>query len=31
MASTTRDELAAFYRPHNQRLYQLVDRDFGWS
>lgn len=26
-----REELAAFYAPHNQRLYELIGRDLGWS
>jgi hypothetical protein len=26
----THDELDAFYRPHNQRLYELLGVDFGW-
>jgi hypothetical protein len=24
------EELRAFYRPHNQRLYELIGEDFGW-
>ena len=26
-----RERLAAFYRPHNQRLYRLLGEDFGWD
>lgn len=26
-----RAELAAFFRPHNQRLYDLLGTDFGWQ
>lgn len=25
------DYLAAFYRPHNERLYKLLDYDYGWQ
>ena len=28
--SETRDWLAEYFRPHNQRLYQLVGADYGW-
>jgi hypothetical protein len=31
MNAATRAELSAFYAPHNERLYRLLDRDFGWS
>lgn len=31
MDSTVRDELAAFYRPHNQTLYELLGEDLGWD
>lgn len=27
----TAARLAAFYRPHNERLYRLLDHDFGWT
>jgi len=30
MRPATRVELEEFYRPHNERLYRLLDRDFGW-
>jgi len=30
MLPETRRGLEDFYRPHNQRLYQLLARDFGW-
>ncbi len=26
-----RQQLADYYRPHNQRLYKLLGRDFGWD
>ncbi len=26
-----RDRLTEFFRPHNQRLYHLLGRDFGWE
>jgi hypothetical protein len=26
-----RSELAEYFKPHNQRLYELVGRDFGWE
>ena len=26
-----RKELAAFYAPHNARLYDYLKRDFGWD
>lgn len=31
MAPATREELLAYFAPHNERLYRLVDRDFGWG
>lgn len=31
MKPETREKLAEYYRPHNQRLYELVGRDFGWD
>lgn len=31
MASATRAELAAYFAPHNQRLYDLLGVDFGWE
>ena len=30
-ASALWRELAAFFRPHNQRLYEFLGRDFGWD
>ena len=27
----TRERLREYFRPHNQRLYDLVGRDFGWD
>jgi hypothetical protein len=26
-----REELGRYFRPHNERLYELLDRDFGWD
>jgi hypothetical protein len=31
MDEDLRAELREFYAPHNQELYALLDRDFGWS
>jgi hypothetical protein len=31
LAPDTRRKLAEFFAPHNQRLYELVGRDLGWS
>jgi hypothetical protein len=31
MNPEVRDRLIEFYRPHNQRLYDLLGHDFGWS
>jgi len=28
---STRRRLAGYFRPHNQRLYELLGRDFGWD
>lgn len=30
LPGAVRDELADFYRPHNERLYELLGVDFGW-
>jgi hypothetical protein len=30
MSTALRDELAAFYRPHNERLYDVIGRDMQW-
>lgn len=27
----TRQLLVEFFRPHNQRLYEMIDEDFGWN
>jgi hypothetical protein len=27
----TRAQLTEYFRPHNERLYELLDRDFGWE
>lgn len=31
MDEYVRRQLAAEFRPHNQRLYQLLGKDFGWD
>jgi hypothetical protein len=31
MDAATKEELRAFYRPHNEALYALLDHDFGWD
>lgn len=31
MSPATRERLAAFYRPHNQRLYEALGMDLGWD
>lgn len=31
LAADTRQRLAAFYAPHNERLYRLLGRDLEWS
>ncbi len=31
LAPETRDRLEEVFRPHNQRLYEIVGRDFGWE
>ena len=31
MSDETQQDLADYFRPHNQRLYDLLGRDFGWS
>ena len=31
MDPATRAELQAFYRPHNEELYELLGRDMGWE
>jgi Sulfotransferase domain len=31
MPAHVEEELSAFYAPHNQRLYELLGRDLGWS
>lgn len=31
LAPETRARLAAFFAPHNQRLYELLGRDLGWA
>jgi hypothetical protein len=30
MTPATREQLEAFFEPHNRRLYDLLGRDFGW-
>ena len=29
--ASTHDLLRDFYKPHNERLYELLERDFGWD
>ena len=31
MKSKTRDELIEYFRPYNEKLYKLLDRDFDWD
>jgi hypothetical protein len=31
MDERTRARLIDLYRPHNERLYALIDRDLGWD
>ncbi len=31
MSQKTRDQLVEYFRPHNNRLYELLGRDFGWE
>jgi hypothetical protein len=31
MAAETREELEDYYRPHNERLYEMLGRDLGWD
>lgn len=31
MDASTRENLADYFRPHNQRLYDLLGRDLGWA
>ena len=31
MLPETKERLAEFFEPHNQRLYELLGRDFGWT
>jgi hypothetical protein len=31
MLSATRARLADFFAPHNERLYELLEQDFGWE
>jgi Sulfotransferase domain len=31
MSDATRQRLRDYFRPHNQRLYKLLGRDFGWD
>lgn len=31
LSPATRAALAAYFRPHNQRLYELLGRDLGWD
>ena len=31
MKSKTRDDLIEYFRPYNEKLYKLLDRDFDWD
>lgn len=31
LPNATRDALIEYFRPHNERLYELLGRDFGWQ
>jgi hypothetical protein len=31
MADQTRSQLLEYFKPHNQRLYQILGNDFGWD
>ncbi len=31
LAPETRERLGEYFRPHNQRLYELIGRDLGWE
>ncbi|MBE7463136.1 MAG: sulfotransferase domain-containing protein [Planctomycetes bacterium] len=31
MKPETRERLAAYFRPHNERLYRLLGEDYGWA
>ncbi len=31
IGADAREQLAAYFRPHNERLYELVGTDFGWE
>lgn len=31
MAAATRERLGEYFRPHNERLHELIGIDFGWS
>ena len=31
MNSSTRKTLVEFFKPHNKKLYEFLDRDFGWD
>ena len=31
MPADTRKRLGEYFRPHNERLYDFLDRDFGWG
>ena len=30
VSDTLRQELSEFFKPHNQKLYEFLDKDFGW-
>lgn len=31
MDNKTREKLAAYYKPHNQKLYKLINQDYNWE
>jgi len=31
MRSKTRERLLDYYRPHNEKFFQMIQREFGWS
>ncbi len=31
MSEKTKNWLSEYFRPHNERLYKMLDRDFGWD
>ena len=31
LSNNTRDMLKKFFEPYNQRLYKMINQDFGWN